>query len=265
MTLTMEMSYHEAVTRAATALVKGEDANWELARLTYENTYQDGRISSQPGRVSMEEWCQEIRDRSGRKFSARTGKRYRRIWRKYGRPSVAHHPSWTEAFYAVTSSSKEKQDQRRAMHEARHAPVAVKVEMIEAIGNDPEVIEQASNLRSRASRALHKINRKVHARQEERQEQATAGDPIRQRFQHISGVLDIEAACLQFERECQQFLRDIIAAQRKTGSISSDETVWIQRCASRMRDVLGQVEHYVITGRSDLDTFLEEVLKGESL
>lgn len=46
------MGYQDQVAAAAAALKRGEDANWELARLTYENTREPGSGSiPQPGRV----------------------------------------------------------------------------------------------------------------------------------------------------------------------------------------------------------------------
>jgi len=91
------MTYQTNVQAAAAALKRGEDANWELARLTYENTLDAGDVRTQPGKVSMERWCEDVRAVSGRAFSYRTGKRYKAIWAKSGGPA-AGRPSWSEAY-----------------------------------------------------------------------------------------------------------------------------------------------------------------------
>ena len=57
------------------ALVRGEDASWELARLTWESTYDQryNQYNRPADRVSMEAWCRMIRERSGIPFGPHRG------------------------------------------------------------------------------------------------------------------------------------------------------------------------------------------------
>jgi hypothetical protein len=91
------MDYQEEVKQAASALKNGEDNNWELARLTYRNTLSRGRRMEE-GKVSMAQWCADIREASGRRFATGTGKVYRQIWDWFGRKYIQGKISWTEAY-----------------------------------------------------------------------------------------------------------------------------------------------------------------------
>ena len=82
------MAYRDNVDLAATALARGEDANWELARLTFENTWNQGEPRS-TDRVPMAQWCADVIDQApGRRFSEVTGLRYKRLWRRWGTLSI---------------------------------------------------------------------------------------------------------------------------------------------------------------------------------
>ena len=90
------MDYREAVSAAAGALVRGEDENWELARLTEENT-NTGIDRSQ---VTYEKWAEDVREESGRRFSTGMAEKYAAMWREYGDRTIVR--SWTEAWYEMT-------------------------------------------------------------------------------------------------------------------------------------------------------------------
>lgn len=88
------MEYTKAVNAAAKALKTGEDANWELARLTWENT------NSQTDRtkVKMEDWCRDVVKQSGRKFSRPMGDRYRKMWAVHGSLYKSTKLSWSDCW-----------------------------------------------------------------------------------------------------------------------------------------------------------------------
>src|SRR5215204_2741044 len=98
------MSYEEAVASAAAALTRGEDANWELARLTHENTIKGGGRQTSDGLVSMARWCGDVRQVSGRKFSLRTGGLYKAVW-EANSASLAELPSFSEALREASPTS----------------------------------------------------------------------------------------------------------------------------------------------------------------
>jgi hypothetical protein len=110
------MSYKDDVRAAAAALNRGEEENWKLARLTYENTLESGdtRRQRDEGKVSMREWCEDVRAASGRAFSEKTGTRYKAIWARFGTLSQSDRAryglpprggpsrlSWAEAYDTV--------------------------------------------------------------------------------------------------------------------------------------------------------------------
>lgn len=97
------MTYQEDVDVAGDALERGEDANWKLAQLTYERTIDAGFVAPQreAGKVSMAQWCADVRARKGRRFSEWTGRAYRAIWEQAGR-CVPSDQSWSEAYAEAT-------------------------------------------------------------------------------------------------------------------------------------------------------------------
>lgn len=277
------MAYRENVELAAAALARGDEANWELARLTAENTYGPGDVESQVERVSIDRWCADVETAvPGRKnrFSDRTARNYRRIWESYGRQSPADRPGWTEAYYAVTNSSTVDARHRRALSEARNRNPEIKGEMLTmiaadpavapedkraafaALASDPAVIEQAAVLGTPTSQVVTRLTHQAHVVREQRREQEHAADPIARNLERQRAVLDLEASCNQFAQDCVRFAREITDILPSSGEASADDLEWIGRAIERGRSALDQLEGYISTGRTDLDAFLEGVLKG---
>src|SRR5262245_15713622 len=89
------MSYQDNVRAAAAALKRGEDANWELAELTWKNTSFRGQA---PGTVGVRQWSEDVQAASGRSFGEMTASYYRDIWELYqGRV----RSSWSEAYAEI--------------------------------------------------------------------------------------------------------------------------------------------------------------------
>lgn len=91
------MEYTKAVEAAAKALKTGEDANWELARLTFENTKAGG------GTTTLEKWSADVRAKSGRKFATSTAGRYQKVWAHFS--TKVEKPTWTEAWQSQYDDS----------------------------------------------------------------------------------------------------------------------------------------------------------------
>ncbi len=135
-------TYTEAVEEAAAALKRGEDANWELARLTYENTLMQGNAMSQPGKVNMEQWCADVRRASGRRFSAKSGRVYKAIWSEYGRHLDGDHLPWSEAYDGVQGGTvAERFEKTHARNVTEKASVETKVQVARELLAEPEVAE----------------------------------------------------------------------------------------------------------------------------
>ena len=111
-------NYEDDVGTAAMALIEGEQSNWLLARLTYENTRSGGGTRASDWPVSMDRWCADVRRESGRKFSESTGKAYKAVWAKYGVDSSGSDESvsFAEALREVrpdSHGSRKKGDGKR--------------------------------------------------------------------------------------------------------------------------------------------------------
>jgi hypothetical protein len=276
------MAYRENVELAAAALVKGHEANWELARLTYENTREPGGRATQEDRVTMEDWCGDVQAAGRKRFQASTGKLYRRTYEFYisNRHSYDGYPDWTATAYAVAGTSTQEAHQRRGMSEARNQTPEVKGRMLTTIASDesvapedkraafaalaadPAVVEQAAVVGTQISQAVTRLTHQAHVAREQRRERETEADPIARNLERQRAVLDLEAACNQFAQDCVRFAREITDILPASGEASPDDLEWIRRAIERGRSALDQLEGYVSTGRTDLDAFLSEVLKG---
>jgi hypothetical protein len=134
------MSYQANVQAAAAALKRGEDANWELARLTSETTLDAGRVDTQVGKVPMEQWCADVRAASDRRFGPREGRRYKKTWREHGGTGSADHVSWAEAYWLSTKDEHpEEMTERIVRSKAIQASPETKRQVARDLLDDPDV------------------------------------------------------------------------------------------------------------------------------
>jgi hypothetical protein len=135
------MSYQDNVRAAAAALTRGEDANWELARLTFESTRSRGEFD----KPTMETWCSDVRAASGRRFGVSTGEKYKIVWRRYGDPSLREGLSWNEAYIACFEGGspdafKERLAPTNFNLGIEHGTVEAKRAAFSSLARDPDVI-----------------------------------------------------------------------------------------------------------------------------
>jgi hypothetical protein len=278
------MTYRENVDLAAAALVCGHQANWDLARLTYDNTRDHGGRAIQNGRVTMEQWCVDVAAAGRTKFKPATGQLYRRAYEFYisNLHSYEGYPDWTETAYVVAGSSTGQASQRRGLSEARNQTPEIKGQMLTTIASDPSVapedrqaafavlardpsiVKHAAELGTPTSQAVSRLTHQVGIVREQRREQASEADPISRRLERQRAALDLEASCNQFAQDCVRFAREITDLLPASGEASPEDLDWIKRAIERGRSALDQLEVYVSTGRSDLDAFLESVLGGKT-
>jgi hypothetical protein len=265
------MTYRENVDLAAVALANGEDANWELARLTFENTYDLGHIASQHDRVSMERWCADIRSVSARRFGTDSGRLYKAIWRKYGHYLDSDRPCWTDAYESVMAPRRQhseiegepteyetEMEYKSAVH-PRLAPEAKRAIFTE-LAADPAVREEAAEIGSPVSRALSNLEHEAERIREQRHEQRIQTDPIERRLDQGQATADLMSICDRYARESERVAEQIAELLRRSGEPSEDRLFWIRQATERLRVVLALLERYAESGQTDLDSFLDSVL-----
>lgn len=257
------MAYRDNVDLAAAALGRGEEANWELARLTFENTYEGHGGREREGRVTMAIWCRDVRTASGRRFSEASGDRFKAMWRRYGSTTSPRERSWSELWLEGHGSTPERQAAYIAASNARNATPEAKREIFAELAADPVVVEHAAELGTPTSQAVSKLTHQANVIREQRREQAVEADPIARRLERQRAALDLEASCNQFAQDCVRFAREITDLLPSTGEASAEDLAWIRRAIERGRGSLDQLEGYISSGRTDLDAFLESVLGGE--
>ena len=102
------MDYQAAVAEAAAALRRGDEADWELARLTWEHTRSNVGQREQPDKVSMSQWCDDVRKQSGRRYSDSTGYLYRHAWDRHGYLSeTGKLPPFNEVLREIDPNSRD--------------------------------------------------------------------------------------------------------------------------------------------------------------
>lgn len=261
------MNYTQAVEQAAAALVRGEDANWELARLTWENTFAAGDIRAQADRVSMDSWCRAIREIAGRQFTESTGKVYKAVWAKFQSLDPRDRPHFSEALRSLDNESRDW-DMRKTRVQERFvesidtlATPEQKREVATRLMQDPAiadaVIEQPA-----VRRAVYESLNRQEAKVEARHNAIRAADPVGQQFDRSGALLDLEKLLRTFAEQA----RALVAA---IGPLPEhdDETgarlVFIRQSFVAADDALDSVRTLLSTGKSDIDSFLADVLKGE--
>lgn len=259
-------AYSEAVQAAAGALKRGEDANWDLARLTAENT-KDDRWETSPDRVPMETWCADVREASGRRFGVETGKRYKRIWLSYGpryQGSDTDRPSWQDAYW--TDRGEVPGESFTGMHvgQVLRATPEVKAETAAKLLADPEVMQQAVAMGSPLSRALSEAADTQRTLREERVEQIIENDPISQRLRSSTSLTELSGILSRFAQDVESRLPHI----QGLPGLASDPTaqaMFLRESVLRAETAIASVKALLTTGRvgGDVDEFVGQVLRGQ--
>lgn len=162
-------TYDDAVGLAAAALRQGEEANWQLARLTYENTLSHGEIASQTGKATMAQWSADVRAASGRRFSAATGILYKQLWAEFGQEELLDRPTFSEAIYKLKpGAAPDRVAERAADKHLRDASSERRAEIARELLADPEVAAQieediVEHVASDATRTAHVISKRREA------------------------------------------------------------------------------------------------------
>lgn len=258
------MTYTQAVEQAAAALVRGEDANWELARLTWENTIGAGdvRTALQSGRVRMETWCADVQASAGRRFGTVTGWRYKQVWAEHGLSDRIERLSWDEAYQPTKGIPRQEQvtpaDTERFIE---FATPERKQEVAAKLLSDPEVAD-AIIAQPETRRAVYESLNRQEQRAEVKRETIRASDPIVQRIDKETALLALEQLLRKFAEDARALVADIgTLPARSDGAIAPH--LFLKQSFVAAEDALGGVRTLLETGTNDLDNFLSSVLKGE--
>jgi hypothetical protein len=269
------MDYDEAVGVAARALRRGEEASWELARLTSEQTV-NGRggdqrtlgtqrsLGERSGPVQMAQWCADVRERAtGIKFSEWTGRAYKRIWSVYGHLSAEDRPSWSEAYKEVvdgaTPEAREQRAVERFLREGepeRKRDAFLRLAHDEAVA-DPRTVDAANELlqrRAREVRGMPPLPARLHPELREAVEQRDSS-PLRGARDAVSLMLYIVDGRVAAKRYADVLRQtgplDDEARAHELGEIDSVIAAW-----SRLREIvaggslLGDVDAFLTAVRS---------------
>jgi len=135
--------YKDQVRAAAAALKRGEDANWELAKLTYVVCGPAGQMGQpRPGQVPIRRWAEDVAIESGRRFGDKTARYYRDIWERFGKSDQGPTSiSWTDAYADIRGGTVGERmveaDFKRAL---TNATPEQKREVLTSLAREPEVL-----------------------------------------------------------------------------------------------------------------------------
>ena len=261
------MAYQDAVAEAASALTRGEDANWELARLTWENTKGTGDSGSQHDKVTMDQWCADLRATSRRRFSVSHGRLFKRIWEQFGRSDLDERPPWTEALYEIKpeasyESVAERRDIARSLASIAVSTPEVKRDLAAKLLTDPAVADAVLD-QPAARRAVYDSLQRQEQRAEVKHQTMRAADPVGQRLDREAALIDLEKTLRRFADDARTLTVAIGALpERSDGAIAPH--LFLRQSFVAAEDALGSLRTLLETGVSDLDNFLDGVLKGAS-
>jgi hypothetical protein len=236
------MSYQDNVRAAAAALTRGEDANWELARLTFENTSFRGQTS---GTVSVQQWSDDIRSASGRSFGVKAAMNYRAIWERFGELSPGTvRPEWGEAYTEIRGGTVAERmveaDFNRAL---THATPEQKREVFQRIvREEPTVVQQAWQ-DTDTNIALSEARWQAHQEQIVRpaREARTTFEPTDTTLDRTSFFYDIQKKIDQWARELDG-IREFLASAEDVNLVTRKATrssfELLIRAAEQCRDTL---------------------------
>ena len=153
--------YKDQVRAAAAALKRGEDANWELAKLTYQACgAPPGRGRANVTGVSTKAWAGDVAAESGRPFSNFTAAVYREVWHRFGMNSQGY--SWSEAYAEIRGGTVGERmveaDFKRAI---ANASVEQKREALTTLANEHEVLDD-DHTRRTVERAVYQIHQEKY-------------------------------------------------------------------------------------------------------
>lgn len=257
------MTYEESVQQAAHALIHGEQANWDLARHTWENTVS-GRPATGTPLVTLSQWAQDVRDASGRKFSAATASVYRRIWAARLQRESSQVPvnfSWVEAYYEENEAKRPEAMRARATNqhlgldrEIAEATPERKAEVATHLLRDPDVLAAIDNGLSPVSTAITDALATSHRRSRQRAAVLHHAAPV---LQEVRNYATMEHLGYVMEATAVRMLADL--AQLEGLDLRAVQGyALLHQAHERLAEALGAVTTFLATGCTDHDRLLRK-------
>jgi hypothetical protein len=211
------MSYQDNVRAAAAALKRGEDANWELARLTYETCGAapgsgGWQARAKAGYVAIQTWANDVANESGRNFSYATAAYYRDAW-ALRQTNPGRFATWSDAYSSVRGGTVGERmveaDFNRAL---AHATPEQKRDVFQRIvREEPAVVQQAWQ-DTDTNVALSEARWQAHQEQivQPAREKRAIFEPTDTTLDRTSFFYDIQKKVDQWARELDG-IRDFLA------------------------------------------------------
>jgi len=256
----MESDYETAVKQAAAALQRGDDANWELARLTWQHTSGDSPMS-------MATWCADVRTASGRGFTEATGYRYAAVWAWWReQPDFFTRrtpPAWMVAVGTVyPSTTKEAQAaaaNARGLERSLFQPTS-------SLQTQIETAQKLLALEHVADEILgsEEGRKQIYAAVARRQRRADERTEAIKQHDPLPAALDAQRAVLDLDRLIDRFIDQGRAIFRRLPTTPGTDPLghapFLSVRAEQLYEFWRALRRYLDTGQTDIDAFVREVL-----
>lgn len=251
------MTYQDAVQQAAGCLRRSDDDTWELARLTAENTKNQEGHGAEAGRVSMVQWSADVRQASGRPFSAATGKIYKDIWGAYSQVPVSSRPSWSDAYKTCCTDGVLKARKERIIRDATPEEIAAfqpderKAAVFTELAKT-QPVKEAVTEHGETRAVVAKLQ--AHAYDADAQ-RAPSGDAIMQQLTERGALLDLDAANRDYALRVAEIMP-------KLGTMPSAERdpmanlFFLRRGLEEVHEAVRSVDAFVLHGDAEAQGLL---------
>jgi len=138
---------------------------------------------------------------------------------------------------------------------------AAKVQLFTRLAQDPAIRAEVESITSPASAAVARLEHHGRAAREQRRERVARDNPDVQYLDSERALLDIAAALATFDR----VVRGLWPRLRAMPPAEIAESVGARAVADHLPAVAADVQaigDYLTTGASDIDRFLQDVLRG---
>ncbi len=185
------------------------------------------------------------------------------MWTSHGHLDADERPTWTEAYEGTQRASLADRELSKVPRLIGDAKPEFKRDLVQRLVEDPDV-QDDWDTRAKVQRAINV----GEERQEQRRKEVVSRDPAGRTFESWDAGTELSKVVGQFAVACKQYSDAVDNAMLRDPSIDwarmSMLPQALERLASqyiRAGETTDRIRGFVGLGRSDIDTFLADVLK----
>lgn len=235
-----------------------QEVRWAQAEIVYLLTPGQGQ-SPQPGQYTLDQLAAETG------YSRITLARWREMWSRFGSKGIETTPllDWTAAYAEVGGGGTATQ--RWAQHHLDHltetATPAQKTQLITQLAADPDV-QAAVSQHGEARAAVSKLALIGHAADTAHRDREYARDTVSQQLDAQRALLELNGLIRRFNNDVERLLPYLRGLPRE-GADPTATRLFLEDNVVMLEAHTQALLCYLQTGETDIDRFLNAVLKGD--